>query len=143
MKRPADPLEQTIQTNTATADGAEKDKASQPNQTPTATTLDNAPLKERSWNSRTSLAKRRTGEASTSRRDDKDSGTRDETGNAMAATASAPQPIGNSRMPRSAAAARFKGKYPATANEANGVVETAAATSTRVRLSLQSTIDQE
>ncbi|KAF9135610.1 hypothetical protein BGX30_011498 [Mortierella sp. GBA39] len=156
MKRPADHSEQNTQINT-TVDGAEKDKASQLDQTPTAPAQAKAPVKEKGRNAKASRAERSSGDTSTWRKDDKVTGIKDEAntigdsatknsteaGKAMAPIASAPRPIGNGRMSRSAAAAYSKGNYPARANGANGAVKIADITRIHARLSLQSAGDQE
>ncbi|KAF9543785.1 hypothetical protein EC957_000480 [Mortierella hygrophila] len=156
MKRPADHSEQTTQINT-TVDGAEKNKAFQIDQTPTATAQAKAPVKEKGRNAKASRAERSSGDTSTWRKDDKTTGIKDEAntigdsatknsteaGKAMAPIASAPRPIGNGRMSRSAAAAYSKGNYPARANGANGAVKIADITRIHARLSLQSAGDQE
>lgn len=156
MKRPADNLEQMTQINT-TVDGAEKDKASLLDQTPTAAVQAKAPVKEKGRNAKASRAERSSGDTSTWRKDDKVTGIKDEAntigdsatknsaeaGKAMAPTASAPRPIGNGRMSRSAAAAYSKGNYPAKVNGAKGTVKIADITKIHARLSLQSAGDQE
>lgn len=157
MKRPADHSEQTTQINIATIDGVEKDKGSQLDQTPSAAAQAKAPVKEKSRNAKASRAERSSGDTSTWRKDDKVTGIKDEAntigdsaakysaeaGKAMAPTASAPRPIGNGRMSRSAAAAYSKGNYPAKVNGANGAVKIADITRIHARLSLQSAGDQE
>ncbi|KAG0063632.1 hypothetical protein BGZ89_009742, partial [Linnemannia elongata] len=134
MKRPADHSEQTTQINITTIDGVEKDKGSQLDQSPSAAAQAKAPVKEKSRNAKASRAERSSGDSSTWRKDDKVTGIKDEAntigdsaakysaeaGKAMAPTASAPRPIGNGRMSRSAAAAYSKGNYPAKVNGANG-----------------------
>ncbi|KAF9153543.1 hypothetical protein BG015_003179 [Linnemannia schmuckeri] len=157
MKRPADHSERTTQTNITTGGGTEKDKVSQPDQTPAATTHDKALLKEKSRNAKASRAERSGGDSSTWRKDDKVTSIKDEinaigdsaiknpaeAGKSMATTASAPRPIGNGRMSRSAAAAYSKGNYPAKVNGAHGAVKIADITRIHARLSLQSAGDQE
>ena len=157
MKRPADHSEQTTQIKTTIVDGAEKDKAPQLDQTPTATAQVKAPVKEKGRNVKASRAERSSGDPSTWRKDDKVTGIKDEAntigdsvtknsaeaGKAMAPTASAPKPISNGRMSRSAAAAYSKGNYPAKVNGANGAVKIADITRIHARLSLQSAGDQK
>ncbi|KAF8942797.1 hypothetical protein BGZ47_006119 [Haplosporangium gracile] len=134
MTRLTDHWKQTKQASATTVDGTEKNKAPQPDQDPSAATYDMAPLKQKIKSTRASRAERYNGESSTWRQDEKDTDTNDEAGNAMAATASAPQSTGNGRMPRYAAVARPKGKYPAEIHETNGVIGTIATTSIRARL---------
>lgn len=152
MKRPADHPEQMNQSGGIASDGTEKDKTTQPEQTPPAATHDKTPLKEKSRNAKASRAERSTnGDSSTWRKDDKVAGFKSESaviadpdaGKAMAATASPPRPIGNGRKSRSAAAAYSKGNYPAKVKGAKDGVKIADITRIHARLSLQSAGDQE